>query len=307
MSLRHALRYSLENDLPEEAGHAYSFVSDACFLYDRYGEALDVQRESLALARRVGIRRAETFALAELSYALAMTGSWDDALAARAELPDDLLRTSQNVSSVLSGVLEIHLHRGDTEAARELLSHFDYLEDYFEVQDRAIYLGANAAVLFVEGDYEAALASGLAAVDLADTLGLGQQAVKQGFVWAVEAALALGDRERADALLTLVELRPRGLRPPFVEAQAHRFRARMSDDDTGLKVAAASFREHNFPFWLAVTELERAEWLVRHARSSDAQSPLDEAREIFERLEAKPWLERLALTIESRETSEVAS
>ena len=303
--MRHALRYALENDLPDVAGLAYSFVSDACFLYDRYGEALEVQREALALARRVGIRQAETFALAELSYALAMTGSWDESLAARAELPDDLLRTTQNVSSVLSGVLEIHLHRGETEAARELLAHFDYLEDYFELQDRAIYRGARAGVLFVEGDHEGALASGLAAVELAGTLGFGQQAVKQGFVWAVEAALALGDRERADELLTLVEMRPVGLRPPFLEAQANRFRARLGDDEAGLRVAAASFREHNFPFWLAVTELERAEWLVAQGRTDEAQTPLDEAREIFERLEAKPWLERLA-RVESREPSEVA-
>jgi tetratricopeptide (TPR) repeat protein len=304
--MRHALRYALENDLPEQVGHAYSFVSDACFLYDRYGEALEVQREALALARRVGIRRAETFALAELSYALAMTGRWDEALSARMELPDDLLRTSPNVSSVLSGVVEIHLHRGDTDAARELLSLCDYLEDSFELQDRAIYLGARAALLSIEGDHEGALASGLAAFELADTLGLGQQAVKQGFVWAVEAALALGDTERADRLLTFVEKRPLGLRPPFVEAQAHRFRAGMSGDDTGLKVAAASFREHNFPFWLAVTELERAEWLVAEGRTDEAQTPLDEAREIFERLEAKPWLERLD-RVESREPSEVAS
>jgi class 3 adenylate cyclase/tetratricopeptide (TPR) repeat protein len=305
--MRHALRYALENDLPEQAGHAYTFISDACFLYDRYGEALDVLREALALARRVGIRRSETFALAELSYALAMTGQWDEALAARAELADDLLRTSQNVSSVLSGVLEIHVHRGETEAATQLLSYFDYLEDYFELQDRAIYRGAHAAVLFAEGDREGALAAGLGAVELADTLGMGQQAVKQGFVWAVEAALALDDRQRADELLTLVEMRPSGLRPPFLEAQAYRFRARMGDDETGLKVAAASFREHDFPFWLAVTELERAEWLVEHGRADEAEAPAAEARATFERLEAKPWLERLALSVESREPSEVAS
>ena len=303
--MRHALRYALENDLPDQAGMAYSFVSDGCFLYDRYGEALDLLREALALARRVGIRRAEMFTLAELSYALAMTGDWDEALAARAELPDDLLRTSPNVSSVLSGVLEIHLHRGDKDSARELLSLFDYLEDSFELQDRAIYLGARAALLSIEGEHEGALASGLAAFELADTLGLGQQAVKQGFVWALESALVLGDGDRADALVTPVEKRAPGLRPPFVEAQAHRFRARMSDHDAGLKVAAASFREHNFPFWLAVTELERAEWLVSHDRPSEAQAPLDEAREIFERLEAKPWLERLA-RVESREPTEVA-
>jgi hypothetical protein len=47
------------------------------------------------------------------------------------------------------------------------------------------------------------------------------------------------------------------------------------------------------PFWMAVTLLEYAEWLTGQGRADDATSSLTEAREIFERLEARPWLERL--------------
>jgi hypothetical protein len=111
------------------------------------------------------------------------------------------------------------------------------------------------------------------------------QAVKQGFVWAVEASLGRGDLTRADELLRSVEERPPGLRMPFVEAQAQRFRARMSGDAGGFKAAAAGFREYGIPFWLAVTLLE-------HGEATGDQGSLDEAREIFERLGAAPWLER---------------
>jgi hypothetical protein len=46
------------------------------------------------------------------------------------------------------------------------------------------------------------------------------------------------------------------------------------------------------PFYLAVTELEYADWLASQERAEEAEPLLAEAREIFERLEAKPWLER---------------
>jgi hypothetical protein len=48
------------------------------------------------------------------------------------------------------------------------------------------------------------------------------------------------------------------------------------------------------PFYLARTELEWSEWLVAQGRSEEAEPLLAEAREIFGRLEAKPWLQRLA-------------
>jgi hypothetical protein len=47
------------------------------------------------------------------------------------------------------------------------------------------------------------------------------------------------------------------------------------------------------PFYLAVTRLEHAERLQAHERSAEAEPLLSEAREIFARLEAAPWLARV--------------
>ena len=58
-------------------------------------------------------------------------------------------------------------------------------------------------------------------------------------------------------------------------------------------MAAGIFREFGLPFWLAVTQLEHGEWLVEQGRAQEAEPLLGEARETFERLEAKPWLERV--------------
>ena len=54
--------------------------------------------------------------------------------------------------------------------------------------------------------------------------------------------------------------------------------------------AAGGFREYNFPFWLAVTQLEHAEWLATRGRTEEAAPRLVEAREIFDGLGATPWL-----------------
>ena len=47
------------------------------------------------------------------------------------------------------------------------------------------------------------------------------------------------------------------------------------------------------PFYLAATLLEHAEWLIGRHRAEEAGPLLDEAREAFRTLQARPWLERV--------------
>jgi len=233
----------------------------------------------------------ELFILTETCYALAMTGRWDDAVAAASEVPPEM-RGSRPVLSVLTGLVEVHLQRGHVAEARKLVSVFDHFEGSIDLQDRSCFAAARAALDHAEGRHASALEHAAEAVEGARAYGMGFQAAKQGFVWATEAALALGDVDRAGELLTMVDDLPPGLRPPFLEAHVHRFRARMTDDEAGYKAAAGGFREYNFPFWLAVAQLEHAEWLVGRGRPPEAELLLAEAREIFAGLEAAPWSER---------------
>jgi hypothetical protein len=123
--------------------------------------------------------------------------------------------------------------------------------------------------------------------------------VKFGLVEAVEAAMAADDLEAAARLVGIVEsLRP-GELTPFLRANGRRFRALLDirqgageGVDERFRAAAEDFRELGTPFWLAMTLLEHAEWLAREGRTDDASPVLAEAREIFERLGARPWLER---------------
>jgi hypothetical protein len=98
-----------------------------------------------------------------------------------------------------------------------------------------------------------------------------------------------------------VESIPPGRLPPLLRAQALRFRARLAAADgervqaeTSFKAAASAFREFGMPFWLAVVLTEHAEWLAADDHAGEAERLLAEAREIFTRLAATPWLERTA-------------
>jgi len=119
--------------------------------------------------------------------------------------------------------------------------------------------------------------------------------VRLGLVAELEAAMLL-DTPRAEGLVADLERLRAGETTPFLMAQAARFRARLSAarDDAGFSSAVAAFRDLSTPFWLAVTLLEQGEWLTARALSSEAAPLLAEAQEIFTRLHASPWQERLA-------------
>ena len=63
--------------------------------------------------------------------------------------------------------------------------------------------------------------------------------------------------------------------------------------ETGFTTAARLYADLGWPFDVAIVKLEHAEWLVEQGRVDEAQPLAAEARENFERLRAKPYLERL--------------
>jgi hypothetical protein len=114
----------------------------------------------------------------------------------------------------------------------------------------------------------------------------------QGICEALEAAFALGASAKVEQLLGSIDAIPPGTRPPYLDAQARRFRAKLADDSGGFEAAAARFRELELPFYVAVTLLEHAGLLIELGQSSEADPLVAEATEIFDGLAATPWLER---------------
>jgi tetratricopeptide (TPR) repeat protein len=282
---------SHEHGLYENAYNALFNLSDISFQHDRYDDALGYLEEALALARRRGSRSGEWGVTSETTYPLFMLGQWDEALKRSQEVPEERLLDALTLS-LLSGVLEIRVHRGELAEARRLLSHYEPFRDSRDLQNRSCFLAASACVARAEGRLDDAVRDGTEAVRIARESGHeASQVLKQGLVETIEAALALGDTARAEELVASIEVVPPGLRSGYLDAQAMRFRGRLvRAPDVAAEqsaAAAARFREVRIPFWLAVSLLE-------HGELTDDEASRAEAREIFESLGATPWLERLS-------------
>jgi predicted ATPase/class 3 adenylate cyclase len=292
-----ALDKSLANELHAPAASALANLSDLMLRQDRYAESIAYLQQSLESARRIGHRYNEWFALAEMSYSLTMLGRWDEALARYDEIPEEQLGVDSNLLSPITGVLEIHLHRGKLDEARQLLGHFDDLGRSDDVQARGCYLGGVSAIRLAEGNPRDAAAAADEILAASAARGVATQDVKQGLLHGLEAALMTGDRQKAEKLLTTIEELSPGLRPPYLAAIAHRFRAQLADDDAAAQrefaAAASELRRIELPFHRAVVLLEHGEWLLERSRAAEAAPLLAEARETFEYLRAQPWLDRL--------------
>jgi class 3 adenylate cyclase/tetratricopeptide (TPR) repeat protein len=300
--LRHALEIALEHDLAAAVLRAYFNLSYTAFQRERWDEALELLERGLALARTRGERAAEWRALANLVDGLQYAGEWDLALARAAEFPEEALAVPQIGLNIINPVTRILTSRGDLNGAREFVdnprpSWVDASTS--DVQLHAGYMLATAVVRRAEGRYDEALAAASEAIGHQRAQG-NAMGVVECFVEAVEAALQLGRDETAQELIASVENLPPGEDSQSLRAHRWRLGARIAagheereKTEQGFKRAAGAFRELALPFWLAVALTEHGEWLVGAGRAAEAEPLLAEAREIFERLGAKPWLERI--------------
>jgi tetratricopeptide (TPR) repeat protein len=294
-----ALELALEYELPASTLRAYNNLGDSLHRGDRCEEAAEVLEQGIAYARRVGDRRWEQNLLGELSWSLALTGRWPEAVDLLEHVPDERLVELQ--PSFLIALPEPLVAQGRLEEARHLLSLHARLKDSTDLQDRSCYRAAEAVLLHAEGEEGEALAAADEVISELVASTPADQSVKMAFPQGLEAALALGERERAEQLLANIEALPPGRLAPSLRGHAARFRARLATQDgekekaeRGFATAASVFREYGMQFWLAVTLTEQAEWLIAENHVANAEPPLTEARETFAKLGATPWLARVA-------------
>jgi tetratricopeptide (TPR) repeat protein len=296
--LHYALAVALEHDKPSAALRGYFNLADSLSQADRYEEAELCVRDGLAFSRRVGNRYQELLFLGQ-SYALFALGKWDEALEWAEDLPEDWMTARQAYSTVSSVCVTVLVHQGSLEEADRVATLLDEFASSADAQERAGHACGKSRLLLARGDAAEALQVAQVGVEMSEEMGLTQEYVKESLVNALEATLDLRDTARAEQLLAIIENVPTGSRPQFLHAQALRFRARLAglegdaDAERLFKGAVALFRELAMPFYLAVTQLEHAEWLTSQDRGDDASPLLSEAREVFDRLAALPWLERL--------------
>ena len=293
-----ALELALEYELPAAALRAYLNLGDNLHRGDRCQEAADVLEQGISYARRVGDRNWEQILLGELSWSFALTGRWPEALSLLNQVPEE--RLLELPPAFLIALPEPLVAQGRLDDAHRLLSVHARHETSTDFQQRTGYSAAEAVVLGAEGKQREALAAAERLLAEVVESRPTDQGLKIAFPRALEAALALGDRERAEQLLATIEALPPGRLAPILRAHAARFRARLAGLDgergkaeRGFATAASVFREYGMPFYVAVTLTDHGEWLTAEGRADEAEPFLAEARETFERLGATPWLARV--------------
>ncbi len=300
--LADALAVAIDHDKPSAALRAHNNLADFLCQDNRYSEAQRHVGDGLSLARRVGNRYWEQIVLGFI-YPRFAIGAWSDALAAMDELGalDEHIRsrTAFTQGYVAFG-LAIRVHQGDDAAADRLLNSFAMLADSPDVQERAEYQTALAIKSWAAGDHAAAREAAEKAMEAGSDLGPDDYRVTESRVVAVDAAIAGGDLDAAEALVAASGVDRPGQRRHFQLAHGMRARAAIDaarGDAAGVedarKGAIGLFREIDYPFWTAVTMYEHASWLRDQQRETDAEPFVTDARVIFTGLDATPWLERL--------------
>jgi tetratricopeptide (TPR) repeat protein len=288
--LEYAITLGRRHDLGEPLDRALHNLSYELAARDRLLEADERDVEVIERARRRGDRVNEQRALGHRVYNLWALGDWDEVDAIRAEitLPD-----THAAMGRLFAAVWLSLPRGDVAAARAALEQEGELRHVDEAQQLVGFHATEAQVLRAEQRLLEALAVAREALDM----GLPAIHPFWKFVWieAWEAALDLGDEAQVEELLGEVErLRPSD-RTPLLVAQEARFRGRLAaqrgEREQAVELLAQAvegFRALQTPFWLAIVLVELAE-----LGGGDSARLLAEARAIFERLGARPWLERI--------------
>jgi class 3 adenylate cyclase/tetratricopeptide (TPR) repeat protein len=283
------LQVALDADLTESSLRGYYNLADFRCLTGQLDEAAELLVRGLALAHERGNRVWERYLLDQQAQVHTLRGEWDEALA----LIDTLRSGSADDHPSPASTREplILAARGDTPGLQMWLARPAPPSEWLE---QAVLASAGrATVLRAAGLLDEAVGAldsaapelarsypiswGLYAGEIVDTL------LEAGLPARVEELLALsahprcpliaGQRSRASALL----LARKG---------------ELDAADRELVGAVSALRAAGDPFALARALLDRGTLLTDRGHPEDAEPILEEARALFERLRATPWLER---------------
>jgi tetratricopeptide (TPR) repeat protein len=280
-----ALAAALQHGLNEPALRAYNNVIAHTWSNEEFPASVDLLDRALAHARRIGDRQWETSFLAGSVGSLEMLGRWDDALRHAEEAESH--QPTAFVRGLLLFAVVVHLHRGDRQAARELLERHADIAHSENPEFACSHKLLVAQLLSADGRAGEAVELAVEAMS---------EFQRAAATWLPFLCLEVGAEITDERLLReLLGISYEGDAAPGTRAQKARLRARLPEHDPieELLEAERLFRELEAPFYVAAVQTERAERLLADGRRDEADPLLAEAREVFARLRATPWLERV--------------
>ena len=296
--LAHALIVALANDRSAAALRAYYNLAELNYGRDRYAEAIELHGRALDLAARVGNELWQGLIREAMPYPLFMAGRWDEAMECAGDVSAwDWMGEMSGSMAVLPTIC---VNRDIKGGLAKLVELSDQYEESTDMQ-RA---GGRAAVMAVidgaQGRYVESLEQAEAAMHYGLATGADSPTVRIAFATAVDAAFALGALDKVEDVLEQLAGLRRGEVWPSLGALGESATARLYAARGEAEKAEQSFmrsidlfRVIGMPYWLGTTLSTFAEFLTAIDRADRALPMIEEARGIFERLDARPWLKKL--------------
>jgi DNA-binding CsgD family transcriptional regulator/tetratricopeptide (TPR) repeat protein len=280
---------------------------------DFYTGRLDRAAERFRAVRRRLIERGEDSDLTHVTNHLAWLECWRgdlDAAAAHVEesleLSDQLESEALRAQALAFGAL-VHAYRGEAEATRSTATEGLTLLERTGALNGVIWALAGLGMLELSlGDYEAAHHALGPPLEEIDPAGLREPIVAFYVPDTVEALIGLGDLQRAEPLIGMLESNARRLDRQWARASAARCRGKLlatqGDIDAALRVfdeARALYERTGIPIELARTLLAKGQIERRARRKGRARDSLQQAQATFERHGARLWADRASSELDS--------
>ncbi len=267
----------------------------------RYVDDLDGARACLAAAEQAARDEGDESSLANilLNRVVAETwaGAWDDAARLTREMSDAFEQLGVGAEGIDPWRAFVDAHRGRLDAVRETVGDSPPSEPIIAM----IRLRCLGLAELANGETEAANVHLSEAIETLERVDFREPAIWRVDGDAIEAALGVGELERAERLVVGFETKAARSRIPWSLAVSARCRGLLEAAAGDLEAAARSLEralaEHEsspVPFERARTLLAQGQVRRRLKQKRAARESLDAAAAAFRRLGAEAWVERTA-------------
>jgi tetratricopeptide (TPR) repeat protein len=299
--LRHALDVALKNQLWAAAFRAYNNLGVEYYHTDSFRQGLALFADAYEHGRRLGDRSEMARAVSSKLGYLLWLGMWDECLEATRETEEvghfELVHAPWFANRFASPV-EVLVRRGELDAARAIAERFKPATS--DQPDTVVMSnGTTAWVLHGEGRHAEALEQMLEPWN-STPFHVSHPVGKIAWTLMMECALAAKNLDVAHELLAGVKDRLPGKPAPSILGMQLRYsalldlaRGQAAGVEQRLASAVEIFHGAEIPLHEAESRLDLGEWLIQHDARDRAVANLGAARAIFERLKARPSLERL--------------
>ncbi|MGZ8694498.1 MAG: AAA family ATPase [Gaiellaceae bacterium] len=298
--LREALRIAEEHDLAEPLMRAINNLIVLAESFDRPAESDALLERGIAIARARGHRTWLTAFGTGLVSAHYENADWDEAFAVAADtLPEGAQRTNFGLAAVLM-LAKASFERGDDDGARAWLARMPPdLAESVERRNAALGVLGQAIDAFLDGQVE----KGIEYVARVWDVRAANEEWAQGgdaLETAADFAALLGETAATLPLAERYETVPESALTRYLRLHGGRIRAYRAAAAGEEDVAADAFgealaaaRSLGRVVYVAHVLADYGVWLVECDRTGEAEPLLEEARELFERMGARRWLERI--------------